>query len=638
MKNLFIILCLSLSLNFWAQDAQSIKFIKSQSNLNELEQLKDKFLSNYLADSIKIADFLNSNSSFKKRFSVNEVTYEIYSIVDGRPVYRTTDNINSAKATKTNSLHTGGDLGLNLNGNGMLIGVWDGGSALKTHVEFQSGDNSRITTPDTALPNPPTDGHATHVVGTIGASGVSPAAKGMAPESSIASYNWSNDLNEVTTEISSNGLLLSNHSYGVPVLNDEGNLNVGAWVMGCYNSEAVEWDELAYNSPFYLMVTSAGNSGGDSYSGGLMNGFDKLTMEKNAKNNLVVANANPFVSPVNGALINVVINSSSSQGPSDDGRIKPDIAGDGTSVLSTSDGSTTSYATLSGTSMASPNVAGSLLLLQEYYNLLHDTYMRAATLKGLVCHNAFDALPVGPDAKFGWGLLDTKESAITLTGASQTTPIAVVDELTLTQDQVYSFDVVVTDPKKLKATISWTDVPGTPKNNQLNSPTPALVNDLDLRIIKNGETNFPWKLQLSDVSAPAIKGDNVVDNVEKVEVDNASGTYTIQVTHKGNLVNTSQAYSIIVTGFDALLLSNPEFERSSVSFYPNPVNDFLYVNSSKHNVLKYELYDLQGRLIQNVNLTNQNNFEINMSSLNQGIYILNLVSEYGTITEKVIKK
>ncbi|MEZ4838979.1 S8 family serine peptidase [Flavobacterium sp.] len=76
------------------------------------------------------------------------------------------------------------------------------------------------------LPNPSTIGHATHVVGTIGASGVSASAKGMAPESSIASYNWNNDLTEVTNEINSTGLLLSNHSYGVPVLNDEGELTL----------------------------------------------------------------------------------------------------------------------------------------------------------------------------------------------------------------------------------------------------------------------------------------------------------------------------------------------------------------------------------------------------------------------------
>src|SRR5690606_18150660 len=154
----------------------------------------------------------------------------------------------------------------------------------------------------------------------------------------------------------------------------------------------------------------------DEYAGGLKEGYDKLTYEKNAKNNLVVANANPFVNS-GGFLVNTVINSSSSQGPSDDGRIKPDIAGDGTNVYSTYNSNNSSYATLSGTSMASPNVSGSLLLLQEYYYQLHENYMRSSTIKGLVCHTAIDPGTPGPDAKFGWGLLDARESAVTLSNS-----------------------------------------------------------------------------------------------------------------------------------------------------------------------------------------------------------------------------
>lgn len=637
MKNLIVLFCLVIGLNSWSQNDESIRFIKSQSNLNELELLKSQFLSKYKADSLEIANFLELNESFIRRYTVNGVTYEIYSIVDGNPVYRSTDNLNAAKATKTNALQTGGDLGLNLAGNGMRIGVWDGGSVLTTHVEFQNSSGSRVLTPDSVLPNPPSDSHATHVAGTIGASGVSANAKGMAPQSLIASYNWTNDLTEVTNEITSNALLLSNHSYGVPGFTDEGVSNQPAWLFGCYNSEAVLWDSLAFNSPYYLMVTSAGNNGGNSYTGGLMDGFDKLTMEKNSKNNLVIANSNPFISPVNGNLINVVINSSSSQGPSDDGRVKPDISGDGTGLLSTYNTNSTAYATLSGTSMSSPNVAGSLLLLQEYYFQLYATYMRAATLKGLVCHTAYDPSTPGPDAKFGWGLLDAKESATTIANAGATSPVAAIKELTITQGQTYTLDVVVTNPQKLKATICWTDVPGVAKNNQLNSPTPALVNDLDLRIIKNEEINLPWKLQLSDVSAAAIKGDNIVDTVEKVEVENATGNYTIQVSHKGVLSGSSQAYSLIITGVDAVL-SNQDFEVNSISVYPNPVNDVININSNLYSITRYELYDVQGRMVQNSSLLNQNNFEINVSSLNQGLYFLSLVTEFGIETKKIIKK
>lgn len=129
----------------------------------------------------------------------------------------------------------------------------------------------------------------------------------------------------------------------------------------------------------------------------------------------------------------------------------------------------------------------------------------------------------------------------------------------------------------------------------------------------------------------------MVDNVEKVEVDNAIGTYTIQVSHKGNLLNGSQNYSLIVSGFDVANLSNVSFEDQVISVYPNPIKDVVYVNSSTHQFSSYELFDIQGRLIRKENLSNLNNFQINTSSFSKGIYLLNLVSAEGVFVKKIIK-
>ncbi len=76
-----------------------------------------------------------------------------------------------------------------------------------------------------------------------------------------------------------------------------------------------------------------------------------------------------------------------------------------------------------------------------------------------------------------------------------------------------------------------------------------LVNDLDLRITKDSTTYLPWILNPASPSAAAATGDNYRDNVEKIEiVAPAAGNYTIKVTHKGTLQNTSQAFSLIISG------------------------------------------------------------------------------------------
>ena len=164
-----------------------------------------------------------------------------------------------------------------------------------------------------------------------------------------------------------------------------------------------------------------------------------------------------------------------------------------------------------------------------------------------------------------------------------------------------------------------------------------LINDLDLRITKDLDVYFPWKFDLNNLNLPAIKGDNIVDNVEKVELDNALGTYTIEITHKGNLVGGSQNYSLIVSGFDQQFLSNNEFTNTTISVYPNPTEDLLHVDSID-SILKYQLFDVQGRLMKSEKFNNQNNIDIDTNSLAQGVYVLNLTTEKGILIEKIVKK
>lgn len=624
-------------LNVTAQN-EAEKTLLSQSYDAELTKRTLDFLTtNNVEREGRVFAYLNSNK-VSRDFSSNGIKYRVYDVLNNTPVFIATDNKYSAFAIKTNKLYPGGTLGLSLTGAGMSVGVWDGGWALSAHQEFQLGGSSRISNPDYPSANPVADLHATHVVGTVCAKGVSSVAKGMAYESNVKSYDWSSDELEVANEAAS-GLLVSNHSYGVPIYNDANELNVPTWYMGCYNDAAVDWDQIAYSFPYYLSVHSAGNSGQETYTGGFAAGLDKLTGNKNAKNLLIVANANPTVHPITGNMSAMPINASSSQGPTDDGRIKPDIAADGTSLFSTSNASTSSYDTLTGTSMASPSVAGSLILLQQLNNNLNSSYLKSATLKGLVCHTAVDdATNVGPDPYYGWGLMDTNAVATLLINENSATPTTVIEEFQLNQGGTYTINVQVSNPKLLKATICWTDVPGTSKNSQLNSTTPVLVNDLDLRIIKGAETNFPWKFDLTNITSPAIKGDNIVDNVEKVEVDNALGIYTVQVSHKGTLSGTNQAYSLIISGYDQIVLNNADFSTNSIAVYPNPTSDKININSSKNAILSYQIFDMQGRFIASEKINNLTDFSIDMSSLNTGVYFIQLNSEEGVSRHKIVKK
>lgn len=575
MKKSYILIFIAIAHFGFSQSKSQISEIVKDYDVNKIKALREKIYERENSEYLRAVEWAKVNNWPIIRLLENDGVEEIYKMgPNGIPIYRRTDNVAAAISTRTNFLNAGGSLGLNLDGQNMIARVWDGGTVRRNH----NGFGGRVETIDDFFGTSYSQ-HATHVAGTIIASPWNSASlniKGMASLAGARTFNWTNDESEALEEVLE-GMLVSNHSYGVPVTNNGNTLP--AWYIGSYIQDSREWDEIAYLSPYYLPVFSAGNDGNNNNnSNPIAFGYDKLVGNKVSKNVLTVANAQDANINPNGQLVSVQINSSSSQGPTDDRRIKPDITGNGTGVLSLGSGSNTATASLSGTSMSAPNVTGTLLLLQQYHFELTNSFMKAATLKGLACHTADDAGQIGPDPRFGWGLLNAKRAAETLrdNGLSSW-----VSENTLNQGGTLSMTVNALGgtSNPLIASITWTDLPGEANNGQrdANDLFRSLVNDLDIKISRDNTTFFPWKLQ-EDPTLPAVRNsENNVDNVEIVRIDNpTAGNYTITITHKGNLVTGKQDFSLVVTGIASNFAIIPKSPDLTICNTSNAVYTFDY--------------------------------------------------------------
>ncbi|MBD3167713.1 S8 family serine peptidase [bacterium] len=494
-----------------------------------------------------------------------------------RPIIYVTDNYNAAVSVAVDEVWPGGESGYDLTGitGGMLdLGIWDSGIVRDTHVEFGGR----------ALPmdGGSTSDHGTHVGGTMIAAGVNQDAKGMSYEAYLISYNWDSDDSEMT-DAAEDGLTASNHSYsplagwsysggnyywyGNPSISE-----VEDYSFGFYSSMAQDWDEIAYNAPYYNICKSAGNERNDGpapgtghyvWQGGWQwstttrdpdggeDGYDCLGPRSTGKNYFMVGAVDDVINGYSGPN-SVNMSSFSSWGPTDDGRIKPDIVANGVSLFSASNAGNNSYSNKSGTSMSSPNFTGSINLLIQFYKQLHDgTPPRHSTIKALVSHTADECgSHDGPDYSYGWGLLNTRRAADVINDADNLDAFITEADLVEDAEDQYYFYNVGTEPVRL--TLCWTDPPGTPIPAALNDRTAMLVNDLDLRLINidDNSTYLPYLLDPDEPSAPATTGDNIVDNVEQVYVEDLpEGAYRVEVSHKDGLWNDlDQTYSLVITG------------------------------------------------------------------------------------------
>ena len=486
---------------------------------------------------------------------------------------------------------------LGLYGQGQVIGVadtgLDTGNLTTLHPDFFgsptgcTGTSRVIATFALGRPGdwsdsygspPRPHGHGTHVVGSVlgngcrsgsnGTPNYSGSYAGMAPQAgivfqSILDINGAlggipGDLNTLLAQARTAGARIHTNSWG-------------AAVAGQYTTDARNTDLFIWNNKDMTILFAAGNSGVDTNKDGIVDndsvytpGTSKNAITVGATENLRLSYCpgstwgSAYGEPIAG---DCVVNNAagmaafSSRGPSDDGRIKPDIVAPGVVIQSVRAYQATSiggdpinpYRSMSGTSMATPLTAGAVAIIRQFYTDVKGVTPSGALLKATLINSATDLYPGQyanateqnphlPNFAQGWGRVNVA-NAVNVNRSFQD----VTDANGLSTGDSQSFTYQVSSPS-LKISLVWTDYPGA------TSATRELVNDLDLVVTSPNGVDYLGNVFSNGWSTSGGTTDRV-NNVENVYIKTPTpGIWTVTVrgynVPNGN--NGKQGYALVV--------------------------------------------------------------------------------------------
>lgn len=462
---------------------------------------------------------------------LTEVTHGQALVLAEEPAVRSLDEIpNLGKVCNVRAAHTSNidDVQgppFELDGEGVAIGIWDGGAVLDTHEQLFG----RVVLREDYGYND----HSTHVAGTLIGDGTGNAdAEGMAPAAGPL-YSWDYDFGDVVTEqrdcVDNDGIALANHSWTQVIGWDDEVFTGNAVLFGRYTAFVEEIDSLVVDTGL-LIGQGAGNDADDCNAAGTECdgelGVDGIRYGNIPPNGIA---KNIFtVGSVDEAL---VLEAYSATGPTDDHRIKPDVVTMGDWLESAWAGGVTeggcsgdAYCWFQGTSMASPVLTGGLALLVQQYRQLHGGANPAPEIvKAVVVNTAVDLGRPGPDYAFGHGLLDALGAAEMIA----ISPLRVMTDAVDTGEVDTYLLAVSPGTAQLRVTAAWTDRPGA-----ADSDDPDLVNDLDLEVLSPSQVlHHPFSGPLGSFTDPATNvARNEVDNVESTYVENPTpGFWTVRM-------------------------------------------------------------------------------------------------------------
>jgi subtilisin family serine protease len=475
-------------------------------------------------------------------------------------------------------------------------------------------------------------GHGTHVSASALGDGASGGeGKGTAPEAELvfqATENWAtihwictalygledgyyltglpDDLHELYQQAFDLGARIHSDSWGSDAQGD-------------YTIDSADTDDFIWNNRTMTITTSAGNSGVDSDGDGVVD-QDSIGSPATAKNlitvgasendreghyecdsSLTYTNVNGDSCQSIGGMNDLVtwgewtdsagnqlfpaeplasdeaaggagqMAAFSSRGPTDDGRIKPDVVAPGTYVLSGYsdlyqegyDGSpnpknnawqydgwgfplSQTYKYMGGTSMSNPLTAGAAAVVRQYYDVEYAVDASAALVKATLINSAVDMLdenndgaadndfPI-PNDHEGWG-------RVNLANATDGSFEFEEEGAGLGTGGVATFQYeIASGGSPFKVTLVWTDYPSTESASQ------NLVNDLDVVVTAPGGAVYQGNVFSGGWSQTGGGADRT-NNAENVYVESApSGTWTVEVQGY-NVPNGPQPFALVVDG------------------------------------------------------------------------------------------
>lgn len=411
-----------------------------------------------------------------------------------------------------------------------------------THPDLASRIIGGVTYPGCPAGNGPGDdnsagGHGTHVAGIISGT----AAGGF---TDAAGFKYGQGVAPGVRIFAQNPICVGSTPWpptgGWQVLSKDAILGGasganGSWTSGesggtTYTAGARAWDQIARDGNFdtstaepFVMVFSAGNSG---------SGAGTLTAPKAAKNPIITASSQNYRVSASATTIDT-ISGFSSRGPTNDGRFGPTITAPGEVIASTRrvagaaqcqtaiTGTSNLYSNCSGTSMASPHAAGTSALLTQWWRDRNGGATPSpAMIKALLINGA---KPMGatsiPNTNVGWGRIDIPASM----GMDYTSSVTTDQSAVLTSvGQVWEATYGAPETgKPLKISLAWTDAAAATGAN------PALVNNLDLEVVTNGQT-YLGNVLAANVSTTGGTADSR-NNTEGVIIANPGSSVTVRV-------------------------------------------------------------------------------------------------------------
>ena len=389
----------------------------------------------------------------------------------------------------------------------------------------------------------------------------------------------------LTADAYAGGARISNNSWGIS--------NFGGYQATSQAYDALVRDASAGTPGNQGMVEvfSAGNDGdgkGNPLDPKGDEGYGSITAPGTAKNVITVgaaesarASGTDGCGVTNGGSDSATdIINFSGRGPTQDGRMKPDLVAPGTHITGASPqhagytgasvcdknfGGSSFYSLVSGTSQATPHVAGAAALLRDWY--VREVAPKApspALTKAILVNSASDIaggdsgknslIPAAPNTDEGWG-------RVNLGAALDATPREYLDEAAATtldangQSVLRSYQVA-DSAKPVRVTLAWTDPPPATVTGN------AFVNDLDLEVSVGGRT-YRGNWLAGGISLPGGQAD-FRNNVENVVLPaSTSGRMSVKVIAKtlggdgvpGNGKPLDQDFALVVSNAQEQLSS-----------------------------------------------------------------------------------